>query len=148
MSKPLWKILFLVIGALALWRTVTASLGLWEYYRLGPEIPAKVTHLELIPKGSKYALEATFTYEYRGKTYTAKNVFRKPYYLNRASAEDQIQKMAGMPWAAYVDHSHPHYAALEKNFPLKESVYALCLIGIFLYFVYIRFHLELLARSM
>lgn len=148
MSKPLWKILFLVIGALALWRTTTATIDLWQYHRLGPEVTAQVTSWELLPKRSKYALEASFTYDYRGKSYNSKTVFSKPYYLNRGSAEEQIQKMSGMKWNAYVDAGHPHYASLEKNFPLKESIYALCLIGILLYFVYIRFHLELLNRSM
>lgn len=148
MSKPLWKILFLVIGALALWRVISASQGLWEYYRLGPEVAAKVTHWELIPKGSKYALEATFSYDYRGKSYSTRTVFAKPYYLNRGSAEQQIQKMSGMSWTGWVDADHPEYASLEKNFPLKETVYALCLLGILLYFVYIKFHLELLNKSM
>lgn len=148
MSKPLWKILFLVIGALALWKSIGATRGLWEYVRLGPEVSAQVTGWELIPKGSKYALEATFSYAYRGKDFTTRTVFSKPYHLNRESAEEQIKKMSGMSWAAWVDPEHPQHASLEKIFPLRESVYALCLIAIFLYFVYIRFHLELLSRSM
>jgi len=145
MSKGVWKILFLVIGSLALWRSVTATLDLWEYYRLGPEVRAEVTHWELIPKGSKYAIEATFSYEYQGKSYEACTLFGKPYHLNRESAERYIQKMSGMKWSAWVDAKKPHYAALEKSFPLKEALYAGCLIAIFLYFIYIRFHLELLA---
>ncbi|MBS0628666.1 MAG: DUF3592 domain-containing protein [Verrucomicrobia bacterium] len=147
MSTLLWKILFVVVGSLALWRSATASLGLWEYYRLGPEVSAEIIQWELLPKGSKYAIEATFAYDYRGKNYTTRTVLGKPYHLNRGSAEHYIQKMSGMKWTAWVDADRPHYAALEKNFPLKQTVYAICLVGILLYFIYIRFHLELLARS-
>jgi hypothetical protein len=148
MSKPLWMFLFLVIGGLALWRSSTASIGLWEYHRLGPEVAAELTNWELIPKGSKYALEATFRYEYRGKSYNGRTVFGKPYQLNRQSAERQIQRMSGMSWTAWVDARHPQHSSLEKKFPLKESFYALCLLSILLYFVYLRIHLALLERSM
>lgn len=148
MSKGVWKIFFLVLGALALWRAGTASYALWEYSRLGPEVEAQVFHWELLPKRSKYAIEASFNYEYRGKNYTARTVFGKPYHLNKESAERYIQKMSGMKWSAWVDANQPQHAALEKNFPLKQTVYAACLIGILLYFVYIRFHLELLERRM
>ncbi len=147
MSRLLWKILFLAVGALALWRAMTATLGLWEYYRYGPEVTAQVVHWELLPKGSKYAIEATFTYDFRGTSYTTRAVLAKPYHLNRGSAEQYIQKMSGMNWTAWVDADKPQYATLEKHFPLKETVYAVCLLGILLYFVYIRFHLELLERS-
>lgn len=146
MSRYLWKILFVVVGALALWRVATASLALWEYNRFGPEVSAQVVHWDLLPKGSKYAIDATFSYEYRGTSYTTRTVLAKPYHLNRGSAERYIQKMSGMKWSAWVDAEKPQHATLEKHFPLKESVYAVCLIVILLYFVYIRFHVELLER--
>lgn len=148
MSKPLWKILLIVVGALAVWRGAGATCSLWDYLRLGPEVSAQVSSWELLPKGSKYALEAAFTYSYRGRDFTTQTVFSKPYFLNRASAEEHIQNVSGMSWTAWVDPAHPEHASLERIFPLRELIYALCLVAIFLYFVYLRFHLELLSRSM
>lgn len=148
MSKPLWRILFVILGGLALWRVGAVSLDLWSYYRLGPEVPAQVVHWDLIPKGSKYALKASYAYTYGGKKYEAATQFAKPYQFNRQAAEEEIKKMSGFQWTAWVDHDAPQVSSLEKNFPLKESMYAFCLLGIFLYFVYLKFHLELLSRSL
>ncbi|NGX38342.1 MAG: hypothetical protein K1000chlam2_01515 [Chlamydiae bacterium] len=143
----MWTILLFITGCLALWRCSVAGWDLWQYERLGPEVPASVTSWEMLPKGSQYALRATYSYEYGGKSWTGKTQLRKPYYLNRASAEGEIQKMSGMPWVVWVDADHPKCSSLEKHFPLRELFYAVCLLGIFLYFVYLKIHLELLSRA-
>ena len=147
MSKPLWNILLILIGALALWRASVTSWDLWQYNRLGPEVQATVTALELVPKGSKYALRAQYSYSYGGTTYTQTMLLSKPYYFNKSSAEAEIQKMTGMPWIAWVDAKNPSFSSLEMKFPLRNTFYAACLIGILLYFIYLRIHVELLARS-
>ena len=137
-----------ITGCLALWRSSVAGWDLWQYARLGPEVPASVLSWEMVPKGSKYALRASYSYEYAGKSWTGKMLFGKPYHLNRASVEGEIKNMSGMPWVAWVDADHPKYSSLEKKFPLREVFYAGCLLGVFLYFVYLKIHLEFLSRAM
>ena len=56
--------------------------------------------------------------------------------------------MKGMDWQIYLDPNHPGFSTLEPQFPLKEVFYGLCLIGVFLYFIYLRTQLELLSKQM
>ncbi len=148
MSKPLWNLLLILTGCLALWRGALAGWDLWQYGRLQMEVPAKVVSFSIIPKGSKYALEGAYTYVYQGHEFKRKTLLSGPYHLNKASAEIEIKKMEGMPWSAWVDARKPAFSSLENNFPYRKIFYGVCLIGIFLYFVYLRLHLQLLFRSM
>ncbi len=148
MSKPLWSVILILTGMVALWRTGIGAWNLIEYNRFGPEVQAEATRYEIISKGSKYALKAYYTYSYGDKTYASSKVLSKPYYLNKAAAEGEIKKMLGMPWAAWVDPKAPGVSTLELAFPLRDCFYAICSLGVFLYFLYLKIHLELLSRSM
>lgn len=148
MSKLLWRILLILTGGLALWRGGDAALAYWDYSRYQVETPVKITAFEIIPKKSQFALKGIYTYNYGGKSFQGSSMLAKPYYLNRASAEMEAQKIQGMEWTVWVDAKKPSASALQKIFPLKSIIYAICLLGIFLYFVYLRFHLLLLSKSM
>ena len=148
MSKPLWIALIVVTGALALWRGTTGGYALWNYMRLSTAVPAHVAQFEVVPKRSKYALGTSYSYGFQGMTYTKKAVLKGPYHLNQKSAERAASQMQGMQWLAYVDPKNPQISALENPFPFREVLYGACLVGIFLYFVYLRFQLELLSRSL
>ena len=148
MSKPLWTFLLIVTGALALWRGTAGGLAYLDYQRLSTMVPGQVRNIEVVPKGSKYALLVAYSYGFQGKAYTKKTLLKKPYYLNRSSAESAEKNLKGMSWQVYVDPKNPGYSALESHFPLREIFYGICLLGVFLYFVYLRVHLELLAKEM
>lgn len=148
MSKLIWRILLFITGGLALWWCFVASLSYWDYVRYGVETPAIISHFDINAKGSKFALRGYYTYVYDGKNFNGTSYLPKPYYLNRASAEREVEKMKGMHWNIWVDAKEPTASALKKLFPIKDIFYALCLIGVFLYFTYLRFHLTFLSRSM
>ncbi len=63
-------------------------------------------------------------------------------------AESAEKNLKGMDWQVYVDPKNPGYSGLESHFPLREIFYGICLLGVFLYFVYLRVHLELLSKEM
>lgn len=148
MSKPLWTILFIGLALATLWRAVPTVIKLWHYTRLEGEIPAYNVSFEVIPKKAKYALEGSYNYEYSGKAYQAKTLLAPPYHLNRPSAKEEIEKMQGLEWTAWVDPAHPEVSSLEKKFPWRDSFYTVCLLGLLIYFLYLRIHLQLLSRSM
>ena len=148
MSKPLWILLLIITGALALWRGTVGATKLWNYEKLSTSVPGHVHQIEVVPKGSKYALQAVYAYGYEGKTYTKKMLLEKPYHLNRASAESAVKQLKGMDWQVYLDPKAPHFSSLESQFPIRAVVYGVCLVGVFIYFVYMRIHLEFLSRAM
>lgn len=148
MSKPLWALLLFCTAALALWRGAVGGLAFWNYQRLGTCVPGHVEKIEVRSKGSKYALEASYSYKFREKTYEKKMVLPKPFHLNRVSAEKAATRLAGMQWQVYLDSSAPHLSSLDPQFPLKAVLYGLCSVGVFLYFLYLSIHLELLSKAL
>lgn len=148
MSKPLWTLLLIFTGALALWRGGVGAFELYQYQRLATEVPAEVKQIEVVPKGSQYALEASYTYAFGSVAYAKAMLLPKPYYLNRASAEKAALDLQAMRWQAYLDPKEPRFSSLEPKFPLKSVFYGLCMVGVFVYFLYLRVHLELLSKAM
>ena len=148
MSKALWGILLVLTGVLALWWGVIAVGKNLTYWRLSEEVSATVQEMDIIPRGSKFALRAAYSYSHSGKSFTSSALFKKPYHLNRRSAEQEVEALRGMKWTAWVDTAHPEISSLQKDFPLKESLYAACLICIFFYFLYLKFHLQQFSRAL
>jgi len=147
MSKPLWRILLLITGALALWRGTTAGIALWDYLRLGPQVPLQRVEFQVIPKGSKYRIGACYVYLYQNKEFAGKMLFSR-VYLNERSAELGIEELSARTKAVWIDADAPKVSSLQKKFPLRSVFYAACLLGVFLYFCYLKIHLELLSKSM
>lgn len=143
MSKPLWMILLIVTGVASLWWGIRAGIDVWHYTRLATEFEAKVESYEVVPRGSKYAIEARYTYEVQGRTFSGKTVLAKPYQLNRRAAENAIGAMKGMQWTAWVDPHHPKESSLQKIFPFKKTLYAAIVVGIFLYFCFLYWYLQM-----
>lgn len=146
MSKVIWNFLLILIGGLSLWRGIAAAKELWNYNCLKIEVPASQVFFEIIPYRGKYALEGSYAYEYGKKSFQGNIVLSPPHHLNRNSAEQEIKRMEGMQWNVWVDPIKPSNSSLEKNFPYRNVFYAVCLLGLFLYFVSLRFYLQLFAR--
>lgn len=146
MSKPLWAILLFSMGILALWRGVTGGVALWSYLRLSTTVPAQVMEIKIVPKRSKYALKAVYSYGIHGRVYTKKTFLKGPYYLSRHCAEEAISQIDGMHWSAFVDPRDPKISALENPFPFKKVFYGACLLSVFFYFIYLKFYIESLKN--
>ncbi|NGX39817.1 MAG: hypothetical protein KR126chlam1_01151 [Chlamydiae bacterium] len=147
MSKPLWTILLVITAGFALWRGGIGVRSFFYYQKLGTEVPAQVSQVKVVPLKGKYALEAIYTYAYGGKNFTKNQFLGKPYYLNKSSAEREAIIRTEIEQRAWVNPKAPAFSSLENKFPLRELFYGICAVGIFLYFLYLKLHLELLERS-
>lgn len=118
---------------------MSACFDIWNYSRLQEKAAAQVYKWEIIEKSSsQFALKASYAFDYQGKIHQGKTLFSKPYHLNRLSAEKQINILNQRIWTVWVQPSHPEHSTLERVFPLKKCIYSLMVLGIYLYFVYLR----------
>jgi hypothetical protein len=143
-------------GSLLIWLSglmmggflVSASMDIWRYLRLEERVPASVEKWKIIEKSSsQFALRASYTFEYQGKVHQGKTTFSKPYHLNRPSAVKQIHSLNQKPWTVWVHPGYPDHSSLEKNFPLKKSLYSLMTLAIYFYFIYLRLRYALSINS-
>jgi hypothetical protein len=135
-----FKINMLLLGGLALYFIATALVPLYGYYKLQITAPATLHDWRVIQKSSSaFAIEAVYTFEAQGKPFSHQTIFSKPYYLNQLSAERQIKIFSTQPWSVWYDAHNPTYSSLEKVFPMKKIIYALISVGVFGYFLYVRY---------
>lgn len=137
-SFLLWIAGFLTAGFL-----ISTSLDIWTYSCLQEKAPAQVYKWKIREKSSsQFALKASYAFDYQGKTYLGKTRFAKPYHLNRLSAERQVNILKQKNWTVWVQPGHPEHSTLERLFPLKKCIYSLMVLGIYLYFAYLRLSLK------
>ncbi len=118
---------------------ISASLDLWGYFRLEKKSIAKVEKWKVVEKGSsKFAIKAYFSFENQGRVYQGQTTFSKPYHLNRLSAEKQIKIYTAQQWPVWYQTKHPEHCSIDRVFPFKKCLYSLMVLGVFLYFVYLR----------
>jgi hypothetical protein len=133
------SLLMWLAGLLTAGFLFSAGLDLWGYLRLEKKSIAKVEKWKVVEKGSsKFAIKAYYTFEVHGKTHQGKTTFSKPYHLNRLSAEKQIKIYTAQQWPVWYQESHPGHSSVEHLFPFKKCLYSFMVLGVFLYFVYLR----------
>lgn len=133
------SLLVWVAGILTAYFLVTAAVDLWSYGKFEKKSIAVVDQWTIIePSSSQFAIQADYSFTYQGKEQRGKTTFSKPYHLNRLSAEKQIKTYALQQWPVWVYPRHPEQSTLEHVFPLKKCLYSLMVLGIFLYFIYLK----------
>ena len=140
------SLLTLLSGGVSLYFLLVALFHLWGYFRLEERAPATVHQWTIVRKSSSaFAIEAAYTFEAQGQARSGQTVFSKPYHLNTPSAERQIKIFSTRSWAVWYSPKDPAYSSLDKTFPTKKITYALMALGVFAYFLYVRW--SLIAKS-
>lgn len=135
----LWLILLVISGAIALWFSGVAASGMWKFFRLDKQMPAKILNWQVCElTSSRFALEADYQFELDGVLYSGKTIFSKPQFLNRFTAENYMKINGSKSWKAWYRTSSPAYNSLEKEFPQKQCLNALLTLGVFIYFFFAR----------
>lgn len=143
MKTFFWKALIGLSVVVTLWFTVKSGRDLQRYLSFSRETPIKVHewgHSE-IGRGS-YGVRASYTYEVNGQKYGGTHVFTAPIFMNAEAVDKQLHKWDKLRWSAWYNPAHPEKSSLQHNYPIKSTIQALLSLGILLYFVWLRFHVE------
>ena len=142
----LWLGLMILTAAISLWFTGKATHGLWVYSRLAAQTQAAPKEWSVLEIGSsEYVLVSRYAYRIGEAEYEGKTIFKKPSFLNRASAEASIKDWTAHSWNVWYDPSHPLDSSLQKIFPFKNCIHALLALGVLGYFYYLRSYAQRLA---
>ncbi len=137
---PLWLSLLILSGGIAAWFSVLALIGAYTYLKLDARAPARVSSLQVEEQGpSRYLVQAEYSYGVKGKIYEGRTLFCEPVYLNRISADADLDKWRQFSWEAWYNSNDPQDSSLQKFFPFKKFLYALLTIGVFVYFLILRY---------
>jgi len=142
-KNVVWQAFLTLISAIALWYTIAALYSYYSYSHLKIQIPASHVEWHIIEKSEEhYLLEASYEIEFKTKFYAGSTRFADEPYRNQWAAEQAIKEYRGKKWKVWFDPQNPQYSSLQKNFPLKESVSAIFLWGLILYFLWLGFYVK------
>lgn len=116
--------------------TAYASIKLINFFALKEQIlieSSRWTPYLLVD--DHYVAKLNYNYRYREILYTGEDLLFDPIYRNEQSIIDIIPRLNEQIKKVWIDPENPKHSALQKSFPIKESVSLVVLWGIFLYFV-------------
>jgi hypothetical protein len=135
----IWLVLLVASGMIVLWFSGAAAVGMWKFFSLNGQIPAKILNWQVQElSSSRFALEADYRFDVDGNTYIGKTIFEKPQFLNRFAAENYMRINGSKSWETWYRTNNPEHNSLEKEFPQKKCLHALLTLGVFIYFFFTR----------
>jgi hypothetical protein len=135
----LWLVLLVTSGAIALWYSGVALVGVCKFSLLNTQTSAEVMRWQVREiSSSRFAVEADYQFTVKDVTYHGKTKFENPQFLNRFAAENYIANIGAKPWKMWYRESNPTRSSLEREFPQKNCLQALLTVGVFAYFFFAR----------
>lgn len=140
-SNKIWLIFLAAATLAAGWFSWSAIAKVTRYYSLQQKAEISDAAWRIAKRDEEnYRVEADFSFEYGGNTYRGSELFEKPLYPNPWAAEYAMKKLESETKEAWFNPRNPRFSSLERKFPLKTVIYAITLLGLWLYFVWLGFY--------
>jgi hypothetical protein len=142
-KNRLWFTFLAVLGMATVYLTVIAAQALYRY-SVQTKVTDPVTLSWSYQKVSMdvYAPLATFTFAIDGALVEGRTLLSQPLFRDKQVAEQVIQKLQQQSWRVWYSPKQVHYATIEKRFPVKKTLYAGIVLGIFLYFAILGYYTQ------
>lgn len=140
-GKLLWKVFFILTCGMALWFLAQFSVKMYPYIRLSQVTHGTVSEFKVKPLSEeKFAVEAKYAFEVKGKRYEESYTFIKPIFLNEFAAETHVKRFwkTQEKWLVYYSKSNPSFSALQKMFPFKALFNFGITFCVMFYFMWLR----------
>jgi len=133
--NAIWIAFFLIVVGFSIWFVVKAGYDLIHYYQLNTSVPVTIEKWEVMEIGAnKYAIQASFSYEYQEKKYQGVGQVGESY-PNLWAGKRALEKFEKQSWNVWLNPKAPEKAVLDKKFPYKGALSAAVLIGLVAYFI-------------
>lgn len=141
MERYVWNGLLIAMLLVAIWFSVKSLYHFYEYLSLSDQTYAKSTQWSVREiSDERYLLEADYQYDVSGATHKGHTLLDDPSFRNRWAAEQMIPQYSAKQWDVWYASKNPEYSTLQKGFSLKESISAMLLWGVLVYFVWLRYY--------
>lgn len=129
-----WLIVALIFGC-TFWVTVGAVKKAYVYYSLDKKSELSAVKWTIHPvNDERYLLQAEYSFPAKERTYFGKSLLSS-LYRNPWSAEKGLEEIRKERWSTWYSSRNPEINALEKSFPMKETIYTLIMWVLMAYFI-------------
>jgi len=143
LSKNVFKILFFLAGAVALYMGVNFFIDLHRYFQLSLDTKAQFDNWEIEEvRSGKYIVVASYQYKVGDATYHQRTRITKTVYPNKYLAKEHLEKWKGSQNWVWVNPKNPHQSGLFRSFPMKKGVHLLLALGILFYFLWLNIYVR------
>jgi len=143
LSKNIFKILFVLAGAVGLYMGANFLTELYRYFQLSLDVKAKFENWEIEEVSSgKYIVVASYHYKIGEATYHDKYRIEKSIYPNIYLAKEHLEKWKDSQNWVWVNPKNPHQSSLFRSFPFKSGLHLALCIGIIFYFLWLSFYVR------
>ena len=143
LSKNVFKILFFLSGAVALYMGANFFIDLHRYFQLSLDVNAQFENWDVEEvRSGKYIVTASYAYQVDGATYHQKTRMAKTVYPNKYLAKEHIEKWKDSQNWVWVNPKNPHQSGLFRPFPLKKGIHLLLAVGILFYFLWLNIYVR------
>lgn len=140
--SPFW-IVFLSLFMITVFGYTTHTLiKTWQYMRLNEQIVAQNIQWTVISQNDESFIPlAHYSFSVQGKKYEGQTRWQESY-LNQWAAEEAIVRLKKNPPLVWISSSSPENSSLQKEFPVKESLYSILLWMLAIYFFGLGYYLN------
>lgn len=137
--KLVWRVLVIIAALISLWCIGRLALNLQDYFRCSKLTSGKVIDWRVIERSAGiYHLSAAYEYQVEGQSYSGTQIFNKPQFSNRHSAEYVLSRYESKEWPVWVSSSNPEVSAIQREFSIKLIVQAILSVGVLIYFFWLK----------
>jgi hypothetical protein len=139
--NPVWLGFLGIIGIIALWFLLSASMDISAYRALSARAPTTVAQWSVEKLGrDRYCPSAVYNFMDNGQLYDGRTIMKYDLYRNEWAAQQRISRAKSEVWNVWFSPSNPEHSSLTREFPVQSIVSAVLMTGIFFYFLWLGFY--------
>lgn len=135
-----WLAFLAVVLLCSAWYTGKALYYYYNYKQLSEQTtPTSLEWRVVAHSDEDFTLDTDYTFKVHNEVFAGTTSWERSY-LSEWAAHQEIQELSHQVWKVWYSSKNPHISSLQKNFPFKESISALLLWGLFLYFLWLGYY--------
>lgn len=128
-------LLVALLTVCAAWVTSGTIKKMYAYYTLDARVPVRSVVWKISPiNDERYQLEGTYRFFIDTKEYLGVSRLNSHVYRNPWAAERGLHEVENERYNAWYSSKNPTINSLERDFPLKDSIYSIIILALITYF--------------
>lgn len=143
MSKNyLWLFFIVIVAISAGWFSFKSGYEFYKYYSMDSQaFPLEINWTVKERASDRYTLNSNYFYKVKEDTYSGETHLKTPVFKNREAAEKYIKEISKEKKTIWYSSRQPKDSSIQRELPIKESVYTIVLWGLFFYFLGLGFYI-------
>ncbi|MFA6915998.1 MAG: hypothetical protein WC222_06345 [Parachlamydiales bacterium] len=133
-NKWFWMLVCLLTLS-AVWVTWGTTKKLYTYYTLNARVPVKTISWKISAlNDERYQLQGSYNFFIDTREYLGTAQLHSLIYRNPWAAEKGLRELEKERFNVWYSSKNPTINSLERDFPLKDCIYSVVILGLITYF--------------